>query len=94
MKLLSVKGNVGIDKLKRMIKKEFGRRMNIQVKDNDGDLISVKSDKDLLNVFRHTKPPIRFVYFLFIFLFFLFFEFNFILYLFLFIILFIFICLF
>lgn len=60
VKLLSVAPNIGIDKLKRTIKKEFGRRMNIQAKDNDGDLITIKTDKDFANIIRHAKPPIRF----------------------------------
>ena len=60
VKLLSVLPTISLDKLKRTIKKEFGRRMNIQAKDNDGDLISIKNDKDLSNIIRHAKPPIRF----------------------------------
>ena len=45
--------------LKRKARKEFKIRVNLYVKDSDGDEILLKRTKDLTTVFRHTAPPIK-----------------------------------
>lgn len=57
--LMSVKYNITLSKLKAKIRDQFGRKLRIQIKDNDGDLISIKNDKDLSAAMRHVKPPIQ-----------------------------------
>ena len=60
---MSVKFNITLSKLKAKIRDQFGRRLRIQVKDNEGDLISIKNDKDLSAALRHIKAPIQFAIF-------------------------------
>lgn len=56
---MTVKDSISLEKFKSKIKEEFGHRMTFKVKDDDGDMIDIKTDKDLNRLLKNTKPPIR-----------------------------------
>jgi len=59
--VLSVKPNTSLEKLKRMVKSEFRRRLQLQYEDSDGDRIDLKKTSDLKTAFRTIAPPLRLI---------------------------------
>merc|ERR1712232_510213 len=47
LKVIRMKKEKTLDALKKAIKKEYGKRMDIKVVDSDGDHVSVRKDSEL-----------------------------------------------